>query len=266
MKKSLFVIAAFIVALIGPSALAADMPVKAPPIVASLAYDWSGFYGGGNAGWVRSSYDWRYTNPAPATCCAPFSASVEDYIFGGHAGAQLQFSHFVVGVEGSLSDTGYGSKFAARGAPACVFPNNSTTICQIQTQTLYTAGGRLGFAWDAWLIYGDGGWAQANVRSQLNSNPVNGLAPFDTTNVRHSGSYFGGGVEYMLVHGPKYAFIIGAEYQHVDLRSQLHNAPLDAFGACPPGVNCRTIAAKEDIVRARASVLFNPFGWTAVRL
>jgi hypothetical protein len=52
-------------------AKAADLPVKAPPIIAA-EYNWTGIYGGINAGWIEDHYRWQYTNPAPATCCAVF--------------------------------------------------------------------------------------------------------------------------------------------------------------------------------------------------
>ena len=53
--------------------------------------------------------------------------------------------------------------------------------------------------------------------------------------------------------------IAGLEYQHLDLGTQLHNSRLDAFSACPPGVNCRNVSATQDIVRFRLSVKINPF-------
>src|SRR5204862_5331265 len=83
------------------NAMAADLPVKAPPIVAA-EYNWTGIYGGINAGWIRDTYHWQYTNPAPATCCAPFSASQDNFLIGGHIGAQYQFNHFVLGVEAAV--------------------------------------------------------------------------------------------------------------------------------------------------------------------
>jgi opacity protein-like surface antigen len=55
MKKLATAIAA--IALIGTPAFAADMavkmPVKAPPPAPAPVYSWTGFYIGGNAGWVR---------------------------------------------------------------------------------------------------------------------------------------------------------------------------------------------------------------------
>jgi outer membrane immunogenic protein len=262
MKTLLVRIAAVIGILIGTPALAADMPVKAAraPIV-STEFSWTGFYGGVSAGAARSSYDWRYTNPAPATCCAPFSASTDDVIIGFFGGAQYQFSHIVVGVEGSFSDF-VGNKFATGSAPACVFPNSSTTTCQIRTQAISTFGGRLGLAWADWMIYGEGGWAHATVQSQLNAP---GIGPADATSAGYNGTFFGGGIEHVLiVVGPTAALIGGLEYQHIDLGTQLHLSSLDLFRSCPPGVNCRTIGAKEDIFRVRVSLKFNPVVTAAV--
>src|ERR1700752_736153 len=49
MKKLATIIA--VAGLIGTSAFAADMAVKAPPPVPALLYSWTGFYVGLNAGW-----------------------------------------------------------------------------------------------------------------------------------------------------------------------------------------------------------------------
>ena len=68
----------------------------------------------------------------------------------------------------------------------------------------------------------------------------------------------------MLFRGVLADMIVGAEYQHIDLGTRLHLAPLDGFRACPPGVNCRNIGATEDIVRARLSLKINPFRGVAV--
>src|SRR5690242_6159461 len=83
------------------TATAADLPVKAPPIIAA-EYNWSGIYGGINAGWIEDHYHWQYTNPVPVTCCAPFSADRDTWLVGGHLGAQYQVNHVVLGVEAAI--------------------------------------------------------------------------------------------------------------------------------------------------------------------
>jgi outer membrane immunogenic protein len=260
MKKTLIGIAAAFAVLVGTPALAANMPVKAAPRpIVSTEYDWSGVYVGVGVGWVRSSFDWRYTNPAPPTCCAPFSASADDTIIGFQGGAQYQFSHIVVGVEGSFSD--FVDNRWARG-PGCVIPNSFTIACQVRSQQIATFGGRLGFAWTDWMVYGEGGWANANVQSQLNSNSTG--TGSDQTYASYRGTFYGAGIEHVIaVFSPAVSVIGGIEYQHINLGTQVHLAPLDLFGPCPPGVNCRAIGAKEDIFRFRVSVKFNPAAYTA---
>jgi outer membrane immunogenic protein len=178
-------------------------------------YDWTGVYGGINAGWVRDDYHWAYGNPSPPTCCQPFSVNRDTWSVGGHLGAQYQFNHFVLGVEGAI----FTAADDVASFTGCVAPNSLTTACQIKRQTTYTAGGRVGYAWGNWLLFGDGGGAWADVHSNLLAPPT------------------------LIDLGTK-----------LHLSTQL-----DGGLACPPGVNCRNIGATEDLVRARLSVKINPF-------
>ena len=236
--------------------LGADMPLKAPLLAAPAEYNWSGIYAGANVGWAHNSFDWRYTNPSPATCCAPFSASQDDGIVGVHAGIQYQWAHIVIGVEAS-----YNSLFDGKSATGagCVAPNSATLACQINIGPTGTVGGRLGYAWADWLLYGTGGWAGGSVQTRL-INPGPTPVTFDNTGATSTnGWYAGGGVEHVVFRGNWADLIAGLEYQHLDLGTQLHNSRLDAFSACPPGVNCRNVSATQDIVRFRLSVKINPF-------
>jgi opacity protein-like surface antigen len=56
MKNSFLSVALFAICVSG-TARAADMPVKAPPIIPSPPYNWSGFYLGANLGgaWTNGS-------------------------------------------------------------------------------------------------------------------------------------------------------------------------------------------------------------------
>jgi outer membrane immunogenic protein len=250
-----FLLAATLLALGFTNAVAADLPVKAPPVVA-VEYNWSGIYGGINAGWIEDHFRWNYTNPSPATCCAPFSTTRDDWFVGAHLGAQYQFNHFVLGIEGAIMKAA--DDFT--NTIGCVAPNSLTTGCGMRRDTIYTAGGRLGYAWDKWMVFGTGGWAWSTVNSRL-TTPFPPFLVFDQTSVRYNdGWYAGVGFEYMLFKGPLVDVIVGAEYQHIDLGTKLHLSSLDGFSACPPGVNCRNISATEDLVRARLSLKWNPWG------
>jgi len=249
MRKQVVLGAAAIAFLLGTPALAADMAVKAPPPVAPVPYyDWSGFYIGANFGWVRQDETWTYTNPVPAT---PPTSSAHDInadngIFGGHVGLQYQFNHVVVGAEGAISHP-TNDKYGVSGLQ-CVSVAGS--LCEARSSTLWTAGGRLGWAWDRWLLFANGGWARLEIDSQEVTAPP---TPFDfTTTHRQNGYYIGGGVEYALADH----LIVGLEYQHVDVGTAFQASSADAFNTSPPGVNGRNIDGKEDIVRARISVKF----------
>jgi outer membrane immunogenic protein len=146
------------------AAMAADMPLKAPPVPLVVEYNWSGLYFGANAGWSWDHVDWQYTNPAPATCCAPFSARTDDGIAGVQSGIQYQWNHIVVGIE-AAGDAFAREKWAL--GPTCIVPNSSTTGCQARHKGFLTAGGRLGWAWGDWLLYGSGGWAITDVQTRL---------------------------------------------------------------------------------------------------
>jgi outer membrane immunogenic protein len=242
-----------VVSMMASSVFAADLPLKAPAPVVAAEYDWTGVYGGINAGWVRDDYHWAYGNPSPPTCCQPFSVNRDTWSVGGHLGAQYQFNHFVLGVEGAI----FTAADDVASFTGCVAPNSLTTACQIKRQTTYTAGGRVGYAWGNWLLFGDGGGAWADVHSNLLAPPT---LIFDNTSQRYAGWYAGVGFEYMLLRGVLADVIVGAEYQHIDLGTKLHlSTQLDGGLACPPGVNCRNIGATEDLVRARLSVKINPF-------
>ena len=115
MKKLSIAIAA-IAALMGTSALAADMAVKAPPVPVPV-YSWTGFYVGGNLGYSWGNADTDF-NAAPVavsqgTQTFPGSGSFtypgfvgseavkpKGIIGGGQIGYNRQFSaNWVAGLE-----------------------------------------------------------------------------------------------------------------------------------------------------------------------
>ena len=238
---------ALVAASFGTSAFAADMPLKAPPAAYAEAYNWSGFYVGASAGWVHESSTWTYTNPVPATppTSSAHDVRFDDAIFGGHIGALYQWQKVVLGAELAVSETR--GNFGTSNLQ-CVATVGSQ--CRVSMGTLWTAGGRLGWAgWNRWLPYVSGGWARLEVRSQESTVPP---LIFDNTSARQNGYYVGGGIEYAITNN----FIAGIEYQHVDVGTAYHASSADGFGPSPPGVNGRNISASEDIVRARLSVKF----------
>jgi outer membrane immunogenic protein len=221
----------------GTAAFSADMPVKGQTV--DPEYNWSGTYFGGDLGWARNSDHWTFVNPAPAACCVPFSASKDNLALGVHAGAQMQWNHIVLGVEGGVY--GFPTDKWAEG-PVCVTGGNN---CFVRPDPIYTLGGRAGFAWGNLLLYGDGGGAWAKVNSRQTA--ANGVSAFDTASADRAGWYAGGGVDWLVIRGPL-DVILGLEYKHIDLGTGLQASSADG-GAC--GINCRSISSKEDLALLR---------------
>jgi outer membrane immunogenic protein len=219
----------------------------------AIAYNWTGFYIGGSVGGAWESIDWRYLNPVPATLHS-FSPTKDLGVYGGHIGAQIQFGAIVVGVEaggiGAFDQSEFATKVGVSPTGPCTA--NIGQACEARMKEVFTIGPRLGVAWDKFLVYGTGGWATGKVDTQLTRFP-GGAAIIDQTSHDQDGWFAGGGVEYALTQN----LIIGVEYQHIDLGSELHTSTLDGVLPCPAiGTNCRDVSASEDIVRARLSYKF----------
>src|SRR6187397_1193211 len=137
-------------ALIAGPAMAADMrlPPPPPPVV---YYDWSGAYIGFNAGGIWAQVDQNFPQPALFGGTGPgngksFSTSPSDGIFGFHAGAQWQWGAWVLGAEAALS--GCFNECRQNSGTLPVPPFTANTYSESKITNLFTAGGRLGYAWD----------------------------------------------------------------------------------------------------------------------
>jgi len=253
---------------------AADMPVKAPPSPPPVvATDWSGIYFDVDVGWEQQRINWLYTNATPpfvSLGSSPFSGTQSGGVMGGHIGVQVQWAWLVVGGEwggSGLMDNKWVS-IASTGGPTagtspCVFaPFNAGTQCQMQVGDLMTVGGKLGVAWQDWLLYAVGGGAWGTTRSQILLGPGPLASVSDTANPNgiSRGYYVGGGFDYMFAKTRLFDMIAGVEYQHIDLGT---NNQLSSLGTPVPftvgNEFNRNISPKEDIVWAKLTVKFNPF-------
>jgi outer membrane immunogenic protein len=185
MKKFLLLSSAIVAA--GP-ALAADLPVKAPPMAAAVPYTWTGCYVGGHvgAGWDRTTYSDPGTSIAAvppfipaglnqnfAPAGAAFSARSPAALLGGvQAGCDYQFaSHWVIGIGGDFSWTNIGS---VTNDPFFGGKNGNPVAFSARTDDIATITGRVGYAWDRVLFYGKGGAAFAHDKyTQTNSSAIN---------------------------------------------------------------------------------------------
>ena len=182
---------AFALAMAAQTALAADIPARAPAYKAPIAapiFNWSGFYLG-----VQGGYGWGDTrHDFPGGTHDTFD--VNGWLGGVTIGANWQTGQTVVGLEGDYAWASIDGSQTGNCVPSC-----STELKRVGTARL-----RLGHAWDQWLGYVTGGFAFGEVRAWE--------AAFSDTDWR-TGWTAGLGVEGAIGHN----WTVKLEYLYVDL-------------------------------------------------
>jgi outer membrane immunogenic protein len=214
MKKYLFLFSA-ISALISAPAVAADMPLKAPPPPAPV-FSWTGPYFGvqGGFGWAQDT--WLFPTGqvfTPALQAAgtvdSFSPHMSGALFGGEIGYYIGMNNtpIVFGFEiaGDWSDV----KQTVVG-PFATLPNDSF---KTKLEDLETYMARVGYATGNWLWYVEAGAGTGRVTLTGASAAPNAAAgaTFSTSD-RLGGLAVGGGIDTVWDH-----WLLGVEYKYVDL-------------------------------------------------
>jgi outer membrane immunogenic protein len=250
MKKFLIAGAA-LTALIGTQALAADMALKAPPPAPAPAWNWTGWYIGGTAGygWTREEVDPNVTSSfcnvgiggcpefGPAlTSGIPtaLKTNANGFIGGGEIGYNYQTGQWVLGIEADFSGSGIkGSNTVGASVIPAGDPNvvNTQTMVDQKLSALGTVRGRLGVTPvnSPLLAYVTGGLAYGRVASDTTiSENVSGFC-FCGPNPSVTGSdstwragwTAGGGLAVAVA--PNWS--IKAEYLYYDLGSMTYAVP-----------------------------------------
>jgi outer membrane immunogenic protein len=249
MKKIALLISAF--AFGTSTAMAADLPVKAPPMPFIPEFSWTGVYVGANFGGAWTSQNAFWPNRGPGTI-GNFNHDGSFGVGGLHAGAQYQWANnWVLGVDFSWF-SGFDDP-QVTGAPNTGCPNPAFT-CAAGMSSVVTIGPRVGYAFHDFLFYGTGGWASGEIDTRA-IVPVAG-GSFDGFSKRQDGWFAGGGVDWAAWKGRQTAVIIGLEYKHVDLGTATMISPADGLAGCAG--NCRLIRTSADVVQARFSLKFDP--------
>lgn len=186
---------ALVAATMTGGAFAADLvPPTAEIYIDEAAFDWSGLYIGGQAG-----YGWNtgvvniplYATPAS-------NVQVNGLTGGAHAGVNAQFDQFVLGAELAVNLVGAEGR-AASGGPA----GEQYVIKQSWDASLVA---RAGFAADRVLVYGLGGLAA----TALSTNYAPGAGA--DSNATVWGWTVGAGAEYAITD----SLSAGLEYRYTD--------------------------------------------------
>jgi outer membrane immunogenic protein len=250
--QKLFVAASTIAALISAPAMAADMPLKAPP-QPIVTCNWCGFYIGANAGYAWSHDSMTTTStPTPDAALgvvpgvtegiAALSAGAvpighsNGFIGGVQAGYNWQTGNFLAGLEADIQGLSHSGGGGAITQTVVVVgtPVTSTQAGAASVSYLGTLRGRLGIVANPnWLLYVTGGLAYGGVKAndsivQTGTNGFSG-AGFGSLSTTRAGWALGAGTEWMFA--PKWS--VKAEYLHYDLGTA-------SFGSAPAGTPAST--------------------------
>ena len=192
------------------SAQAADIPRPiykgVQPVVAY--YNWTGFYLGINGGYGWGTSTWSLL---PGTKISP-----NGFLVGGTIGYNYQVNRWVFGAEADLS---LSSKSGVHGSSINLL--NPLFTVGTSEKTLATLRGRVGYAWDRFMVYGTAGVALAQVEAQDLGALTSGSET--KTMVGFAG---GAGIEYAFLNN----WSVKAEYIYVDLGSATFLQNSDPLG------------------------------------
>lgn len=197
---------------------AADMPVKAPPLLVAPCM-WCGWYVGGQVGglWDRDQLTETSSFVPPTT---GNSTTYPSGIVGGaHLGYNWQFDRFVLGPEIDIEGTSLNNTNsclvqdfgAGNAAPGTCFGPSYSFSTSVPWQA--SVRGRVGYTWGNKLLYVTGGIEFADVKTNyttISGYITTGSQSFEQT---RAGGTVGAGFEY------KYAehWIGRLEYRYTDL-------------------------------------------------
>jgi opacity protein-like surface antigen len=224
MMKRSCVAGAVLTCVLAGSAMAADMPLKAPVPVIS---DWIGFYIGihGGYGWARPGISDLDLNQGYGRDLFFHAPKLRGAVFGGHAGYNWQWGHRgVVGLEIDYSAANIKSTQGAIGDLSVCCQTVETRVLQSKLDSLASARARAGFLIGSeLLLYGTGGAAWANtkftdtyVSVATNMGPSNTLVAVSRASTNHFGWVAGAGAEWKLWQT---GMILRVEYLHYDFGS-----------------------------------------------
>jgi outer membrane immunogenic protein len=264
------------------AAAAADLGAPAPAPVYTKApiaapFSWTGFYVGANAGYSWSDITTTSSADCPAVngyfCAGGAAAGLANvavinadgshsfkhnaFTGGGQVGYNLQFGSLVLGPELDIES------FSAKASSSAgrIYPGNhfNTYVMGTATDTdwLFTARARAGWAAGNVLLYATGGLATTDLKvsNSFSDNDGAGATGASSHSQTKVGWTAGGGVEWAFARN----WSLRGEYLHVDLGS-VSTTEAIANASFPTLANSITTSSKltSEIARAGVNYRFGP--------
>jgi outer membrane immunogenic protein len=252
MKRLLVGSAALLVALstsaFSTSTLAADMTPVFKTVPTAAPFDWSGVYGGVNAGysWGRVPYD-------ATSAGAPISSGTltpGSFVGGGQFGYNYQMGSVVLGLEADIAWR------QGRDTSIWFLPNGLDTMSFRSEQSwVGTLRPRAGIAIDNWLVYATGGLAYGSFKHDFTeSRPtVAGASRTAADSDVRAGWTVGAGVEY----APSKRWSLGLEYLYADYGKANLNQPPQALGGVAFSSSTSAFHDQSHLLRGKLNYHFD---------
>ena len=215
-------------ALIGTSALAADIAVPAPAYypksLPPAIYDWTGIYVGGHIGGgiLVDSVSQNGVSPGAFNLASTGNLRPAGVIGGGQIGANYEFAPWVLGVEGSWTDSAIDGSTLI-GCTACAIGTTAIAQERFTSQAGWFAAltGRVGYAANDWLFYAKAGgaWLSVKYAEDLLTAGAPVTAATQVINDNRTGFTVGVGMEIGLVEN----ISAKIEYDFYDFGSKNYN-------------------------------------------
>jgi outer membrane immunogenic protein len=268
MKRAL-ILSALLVAGAMP-AMAADLPVKAPPPIPAPVWSWTGFYLGANGGysWGRSSRTVDFVTATGAIITGAGSVTtggtdLNGGLFGGQIGYNWQTSNWVWGLEADIqwANQRGGTLFNCLGACLTFVPGLTAAgaVVDQKLEWFGTVRGRAGFLFSpTTLLYATGGLAYGSLQTDVTVGGITpaGLAVSATASGSNTrvGWTVGGGAEWKF--SPNWSAKL--EYLYMDIGRTSNTAFLTTAAGTGIGVNL-TSRVTDNIFRAGVNYQFSTY-------
>ncbi len=196
-------------------ALSADLADRGPA-------DWAGLYFGGQLGWSHGKMNLHdldgYNGPPP------FSYKDNGVTGRAYMGYNFQQESLVFSPEIGLGFLGI--KDSQQYPPYIGVRLPSDSAASMKAGFFASVTGRIGIAWDRFLLYGRGGWIGARMKASFIDNDPTGTILVSGTSRKKfkSGYTVGGGLEWALTD----QMALRLEYMYADLGKITHTA-VDSF-------------------------------------
>jgi outer membrane immunogenic protein len=248
-----------------PPRVTKERPIQPPPPVP--AFNWTGFYIGGNLGYGWSHRD--FTNTLTGTLGGiqrsvsnAGSDNGQGWLGGGQIGFNYQFlGNWVAGIEADID-----AAHIISSTSDC-FTGFGTAVCGTRDTDIKDFGtvrGRLGYAFNNVLLYGTGGWAWGQGANTIqftclgpgcpgtSALPPTTPAP-GSVDINPNGWAAGGGVEWAFLPN----WTLRAEYLHLQFDGVTEDR---SKSGSIPGVFVTSHVSSNtgiDVVRVGVNYLFN---------